>query len=79
MAINLQETFTKEEGEKPNADALFDFIAEFYGNKVKRDDLKRQTDLIECLSVLQAIITRASALTREFARANPPVPSPKKK
>jgi len=79
MAIDLQEAFSQADGAKPNADALFGFIAEFFGNKATLEEIKKQTDLIECMSVLQAIIARASALTREFAKANPPVPSPKKK
>jgi hypothetical protein len=79
MAINLQGAFNTEEGQKPDTNALFDFIVEFFGNKIDRETLKKQTDLIECMAVLQSIITRASVLTREFAKANPPVPSPKKK
>jgi len=77
MAINLQDSFSDQDGQ--NTDALFDFIVEFFGNKVSREDLKKQTDLVECLNVLKAIITRASSLTVEFARINPRVPSPKKK
>lgn len=78
MAMELQNSFTGEQSPK-NADALFNFIVEFYGNKVDLESLKKQTDLIECMSVLRSIITRASGLATEFARANPPGPSPKKK
>lgn len=79
MAIELQEQFASENGPK-NADALFDFIVEFYGNqKITREDLKKQTDLIECMTVLQAIITRSTNLMTEHIQANPQRPSPKKK
>ena len=78
MAIALQETMSSQEGTS-QSDALFDFVVEFYGNKISREELKKQTDLIECMAVLRSIITRASALTMEFAKANPPGPSPKKK
>ena len=69
----------REPDEKPNSDALFDFIVEFYGHKVEREELKKQTDLAECLAVLQSIITRATQLTMEYARTNPLGPSPKKR
>lgn len=77
MAINLQ----KEMGEdgQGKADALFDFIVEFYGKKFTREDVKEKTDLIECIAVLRSILARANQLTAEYARVNPPVPSPKKK
>jgi hypothetical protein len=82
MAIELQSKFAaggQDEGGAQNADALFDFIVEFYGGKITREELKKQTDLIECMAVLRSIITRASGLAMEFAKANPPVPSPKKR
>src|SRR5919106_7099594 len=78
MAIDLQRAIGAGE-EIKNADPLFDFVVEFFGNKITREELKRQTDLIECMAVFQSVIVRASELTREFARVNPPVPSPKKK
>jgi hypothetical protein len=79
-AINLQsELVVDGEEAKPNTDALFDFVVEFYGGKFTRDELKKQSDLIECMSVLRSVIARASDLTREFAKANPPGPSPKRK
>lgn len=78
MAIQLQ-TSLAENPETPNGDALFDFIVEFYGHKVDRDTLKKQTDLIECMTVLRSIINRASSLAVEFAQGNPQVPSPKRK
>lgn len=77
IAINLQNEFSKD-GE-PNTDALFDFIVEFYGNKITREELKQKTDLIECMSVLRSVIARAAQLTMEFAKANPRGPSPKKR
>ena len=79
MAIDLQSQLSVDDEGKQNTDALFDFIVEFYGNKFTREEVKQKTDLIECMSVLRSIITRASALTREFAQANPPGPSPKMK
>ena len=79
MAINLQSQLSVDDEGKQNTDALFDFIVEFYGSKFTREEVKQKTDLLECMSVLRSIITRASALTREFAKANPPGPSPKKK
>jgi hypothetical protein len=79
MAIQLQESLAAN-GEGPqNADALFDFIVEFYGKKFTREQVKQQTDLLECMAVLRSIIVRANSLTLEFAKANPRVPSPKKK
>jgi hypothetical protein len=78
-AINLQQELTQGEDGKQNVDALFDFVVEFYGNKFTREELKKKSDLVECMTVLQSILARASQLTREFAKANPPVPSPKKK
>ena len=79
MAIDLQERLTADPDGRVNSDALFDFIVEFYNAKYDREAIKKGTDLIECMAVLQSIITRASALTLEFAKANPRVPSPKKK
>lgn len=79
MAIDLQNKFSAAGEGAPNADALFDFIVEFYNKKITREELKRQTDLIECMSVLQSIIIRASGLAMDFAKANPRVPSPKKR
>jgi len=80
MAINLQTELTPdEEGKLMNTGALFDFIVEFYGQKFTREEVKQKTDLLECMAVLTSIITRASNLTRTFAKANPPGPSPKKK
>lgn len=79
MAINLQAHLTADKDGKQNTDALFDFIVEFYGSKFTREEVKQKTDLIECVSVVRSIIARASALTLEFAKANPPGPSPKKK
>ena len=76
-AINLQNA-AEGDGQK-NSDAVFDFVVEFYGNKFTREELKKQTDLLECLSVIISVVTRASSLTKEFARLNPQVPSPKKK
>jgi hypothetical protein len=78
MAIQLQ-TSLAENPETPNGDALFDFIVEFYGHKIDRETLKKQTDLIECMTVLRSIINRASSLAVEFAQGNPPGPSPKKR
>lgn len=78
MAIDLQNSMTADT-EKPNSDVLFDFIVEFYGHKVEREDLKQQTDLVECMAVLQSIMTRATQLMAENARQNPQVPSPKRK
>ena len=80
MAIQLQEQLAGDASGQQNSDALFDFIVEFYKNeKYDRNAIKKGTDLIECMTVLRSIITRASALTVEFARANPQVPSRKKK
>jgi hypothetical protein len=78
MAIELQKQLSKEDGNQ-SADLLFDFIVEFYGGKFTRDELKKKTDLIECIAVVRSIIARANALTLDFAKENPPVPSPKKK
>lgn len=76
-AINLQKEMTK--GGETNTDAIFNFVVEFYGGKFTLEELKQKTDLTECLNVIRAVIARASALTVEFAQANPRVPSPKKK
>lgn len=78
MAINLQQQLSAEDGNQ-SGDLLFDFIVEFYGKKFTREELKQKTDLIECIAVVRSIIARANALTLEFAKANPPGPSPKKK
>jgi hypothetical protein len=78
MAINLQSQLAADVDGKQNTDALFDFIVEFYGNKFTREDVKQKTDLIECIAVLRSILARAQNLTMEFAKANPPVPSPNK-
>lgn len=79
MAINLQGSLAAGENGEQNTDALFDFIVEFYGNKFTREEVKRKTDLLECVTVLQSIIARATSLTLEFAKANPRGPSPRKK
>ena len=78
MAIDLQNSMSAET-ESPNTDALFDFIVEFFNHKVEREQLKKQTDLGECMAVLVSIISRATQLTMEYAKINPQVPSPKKK
>jgi hypothetical protein len=80
MAIDLQAKLSEEgSGDQTYSDALFDFVVEFYGNKFTREDLKQKTDLLECMSVLRSVITRATALMQGFAQANPRVPSPKRK
>lgn len=76
-AIDLQKQLAAGEKGQQNTDALFDFIVEFYGQKITRDELKKQTDLLECMNVLRSVLTRASGLALEFAQANPPGPSPK--
>lgn len=78
MASNLQKQLNAEDGNQ-SSDLLFDFIVEFYGNKFTRDELKKKTDLIECITVVRSIMARANALALEFAKENPPGPSPKKK
>ena len=78
-AINLQSELAAGDDGKQNTDALFDFVVEFFGGKFTREELKKKSDLIECMAVLQSVIMRASQLTREFAKANPQVPSPKKR
>lgn len=79
MAINLEKAFTDDGQTQDNVNLLFDFIVEFFGRQFTRDELKQKSDLVECLSVLPAILSRANQLAAQFARTNPPVPSPKKK
>jgi len=79
MAIQLQSQFSEEKDGEQNTDALFDFVVEFYNRKYNREQIKKGTDLLECMNVMRSIITRASQLTQEFAKANPRVPSPKRK
>ncbi|MEP7137849.1 MAG: hypothetical protein ABI904_23220 [Chloroflexota bacterium] len=85
-AIELQKQVNED---SKNADLLFDFIIEFYGGKRKdgltitRDELKHQTDLMECLSIVRSVLARASGLALEFAgqaNINPTMPpSPRKR
>jgi hypothetical protein len=79
MAIGLQNDLSEDGGDQKYSDALFDFIVEFYGSKFTREELKKQTDLLECMAVLQSVLARATGFAREFAVANPRGPSPKKK
>jgi len=78
-AIDLQSKLSAGNQDPQNSDALFDFIVEFYGTKkITREDLKKQTDLVECMTVLRSVLARASGIALEFAKANPPGPSPNK-
>lgn len=68
--------------DKPAAELtapLFDFIVELFGNKFSRDELKKNTDLIECMAVYRAVLARAQNIVTGFAKGNPIPPSPKKK
>jgi hypothetical protein len=76
-AIRVQSSLGKTATGQEEMDAVFDFIVEFYQHKVEREELKKQTDLIECMSVLKAILGRAGNLAKEFAQENPQHPSPK--
>lgn len=79
-AIALQKEIGKgEETTQEQVDLLFDFIVEFYGNKFTRDELKRKTDLVECMSIVGQVLGRAGALAKQFAVGNPTPPSSKKK
>lgn len=78
MAIHLQAELNAK-NDQQNTDLLFDFIVEFFGGRFSRDELKKKSDLLECMTVVRSIIARASQLTLDFAKANPPGPSPKKK
>ncbi len=81
-AIDLQKALQKNENTQEVTNALYDFIVEFFGNKFTREELKKNTDLIECISVLGAIPARANQMAKQFAiqnAANPTLPSPKKK
>lgn len=79
MAINLEQAFTGNGQTQDNVNLLFDFIVEFFGKQFTRDELKQKADLVECMSVLPAILARANQLATQFARVNPTVPSPKRK
>jgi hypothetical protein len=79
IAIDLQSKLAENEEGPQDTNALFDFIVEFYGHKIDREQLKKQTDLIECMTVLRSVLARASGLALEFAQKNPQGPSRKKK
>lgn len=79
MAIGLQEGLSGDSVDQSNVDALFNFIVEFYGGQFSIEDLKRKTDLLECMTVLRNILARANNLMRGFTEANPPRPSPRRK
>lgn len=57
---------------------LYQFIVDFYGNKFSVDDLKKKTDLVECMSIVGQVLGRANQLARQFA-GNPTLPSRKRK
>ena len=58
---------------------LFDFIVELFGGKFTRDELKRQADLVDCMSVYRSVLARANSLAIEMAHGNPQPPSSKKR
>lgn len=58
---------------------LFDFVVELFGNKFTREELKQKTDLVECMSVYQAVLARANGIAVNSVKANPTPPSLKKK
>jgi hypothetical protein len=59
--------------------ALLDFIVELFGDKFTRDELEEQSDLFECMNVLQAVFARANSLALQHAKSNPTLQLPKKK
>jgi hypothetical protein len=85
MAVDLGQSMkdiSSVENEKPASEKtapLFDFVVELFGNKFTREELKRHSDLIECFSIYKQVLSRAGALMQNFAKANPPVPSPRAK
>jgi hypothetical protein len=85
MAIDLGQSLSgieeTNDGRSANEKTapLFDFIVEFYGNQFTREELKRATDLGECLAVYQQVLTRAYSMMSGLAQGNPILPSPKKK
>jgi len=68
----------KNEATVEQLNLLYQFIVEFYGNKFTVDDLKRKTDLVECMSIVGQVLGRANQLARQFA-GNPTPPSRKRK
>jgi hypothetical protein len=74
----LESMKDKNEATGEQLNLLYQFIVDFYGNKFTVDDLKRKTDLVECMSIVGQVLGRANQLARQFA-GNPTLPSRKRK
>ncbi len=78
MAMDLQKNIGANP-EQETINQVYDFIVEFFGKQFTREELKKHTDLVECLTIIPAIVTRATQVVRQFATVNPTGPSPKRK
>lgn len=80
-AIRLSnDTSSANEMSEEQADALFDFIVELFGNKFTRAELEEQTDLFECFAVVGNVFARANGMAVQAAKTNPTIaPSRKRK
>lgn len=79
MAIGVQKAIENDKTDESAINALLDFIVEFYGKQFTIDDLKKSTDLVECMSIIGQVLGRANQLASQFAKENPPVPSSRKR
>lgn len=85
MAIDLTKSvnsITNVDDERPASEKtapIFDYVVELFGNKFTRDELKKHSDLFECMAIHQQVLARANTFVRGAVKANPTPPSPKKK
>ncbi len=62
--------------DEAQVDALLDFVVELFGEQFTREELEEQTDLLECISVMQALFGRVNllAMTQRPQTPNPTKP-----
>src|SRR5512139_2708996 len=70
-AVGLSKSLSDENLSEDDLDSLAQLVVDFYSGAFGLEDLENGADVAEMLSVLQAIITKASAISAPQAAGNP--------
>lgn len=70
-AVRLSKDLDESDLKEEDLDSLAQLVVDFYGDTFKMSDLENGADVSEMLSVLYAIIAKASAITPPEGSTNP--------
>lgn len=70
-AVRLSKELDETDLKEADLDSLAQLVVDFYGNAFGLEDLENGADVAELLSVLQAIIAKASAIAAPVGTTNP--------